>query len=58
MGQCHDMKKGQIYTCGTCGLELKVLAECESCCEHEGQDACSTDEFNFICCGEPLKLKE
>lgn len=58
MGKCHDMKVGDIYACGTCGIELKVIKECESCCEHDDEGACSTDHCNFMCCGEELQLKK
>jgi hypothetical protein len=52
------MKIGDIYTCGKCGLELKVLKGCEECCEHEDEGACTTEHCNFICCGEELTLKK
>lgn len=56
MGICHDMKKNQVYVCETCGLELKVIKECETCCENEG--ACGIEECNFVCCGESLALRK
>lgn len=54
------MKKGEIYVCADCGLELEVIAECHdaepdsSCCctEQEGGDDC-----NISCCGKPLAKK-
>lgn len=55
MVTCHDMRVGQVYVCEGCGLELKVLHECEEC--HEETCSCET-ECDFSCCGEPLKLKE
>ena len=57
MSSCHDMAKGEVYTCAKCGLELQVLRECDNkgkadCeCHEEGED-CS-----FSCCGQPLTKK-
>ena len=28
---CNDMKMGQVYVCGECGVELKVVNECKEC---------------------------
>ncbi len=47
---CSEMKLGQVYVCGDCGLELKVVKECD--CE-EGSCSCSDLE----CCGGTLTLK-
>ena len=58
MGICHDMKEGQIYWCKTCGLELKVVKGCESCCSGTEEGACSDENCTFTCCGEALQLKE
>jgi hypothetical protein len=58
---CHEMKMGQIYVCGECGLELEVVKECrdvgtpaEDCGCHEGGDA---EPCVFSCCGHTLRLK-
>ena len=48
--KCSQMKLGQVYTCEDCGLELKVVKECD-CTE----DSCSCDDAS--CCGDELKLK-
>ncbi len=58
MSSCHDMKKGDIYVCGDCGIELQVIKECE----HSGSDdecACHDDggDCGFTCCNQPLKKK-
>lgn len=37
----------QILYCDTCGVELKVIKDCDSTC------VC-----NIICCDKPMKLKE
>ena len=49
---CHDMKKGQVYYCPDCGLEIKIVNECKQCCGDEDNCGCS-----FSCCGSDLKLK-
>ena len=36
MANCHAMELGQVYVCGDCGLQLKVVSECEEC----GADTC------------------
>ncbi len=50
---CHDMKKGQVYACEECGLEIKIVNECSECCGDDGECGCS-----FHCCGEELTLIE
>ncbi|MBN1885489.1 MAG: hypothetical protein JW876_08210 [Candidatus Krumholzibacteriota bacterium] len=55
MPECHEMKKGQIWRCEDCGLELEVVAECSEC--GEGSD-CAAEPCEFTCCGGPLTLKE
>jgi hypothetical protein len=52
---CSDMKKDQIYTCPSCGIELQVVKECTECAE---DDTCCKDPCSFSCCGVPLMLKE
>ncbi|MHA2427117.1 MAG: hypothetical protein ACXADB_03705 [Candidatus Hermodarchaeia archaeon] len=54
---CHDMKKGQIFTCADCGLELQVTAECTECETPEGSCGCEAP-CTFECCGKPLSLKK
>lgn len=53
MATCADMKVGQVYVCGDCGLELKVVKECDC---SSGAEECSCSAAD--CCGGPLKLKE
>jgi hypothetical protein len=59
MPNCHEMKRGEIYYCEECGIELKVMKECkntekpaEECECHPGHDPCT-----FSCCGSELKKK-
>lgn len=46
--KCSEMKRGQIYVCGDCGLELKVVKECDC-----SEDSCTEPG----CSGEGLTLK-
>jgi hypothetical protein len=41
------VKVDQILCCDKCGVELKVIKDCDSTC------AC-----NIICCKQPMKAKE
>jgi hypothetical protein len=43
----EPVKMNQILHCDTCGVELKVIKDCDSTC------AC-----NIICCEQPMKLEE
>ena len=43
----EPVKTGQILYCDKCGVELKVIKDCDSTC------AC-----NIICCGEPMRIQE
>ena len=57
MASCDEMKKGQVYVCPGCGLELQVVTECEDC----GSDAATctcTEDCEIACCGKPLQLKQ
>jgi hypothetical protein len=31
MSSWQEMKKGQVYECGECGLKLQVIQECTAC---------------------------
>ena len=59
MISCHDMKKGEVYVCADCGIELQVIKECkeagtssEDCACHADGDPCT-----FSCCGKELQKK-
>ncbi len=55
---CNEMKMNQVYVCESCGLELKVVKECDECGE-ESSAACGCKEAcSFECCGEPMKLRD
>ena len=55
---CHDMKKGDVFACEECGLQLKVVEECATCGLSEGGECgCNDEEGNectFSCCGQDL----
>jgi hypothetical protein len=55
MARCDDLHEGDVYVCEKCGLEIEVIEECS----HDDEDAdetCRVEEF--VCCGEPMTLKE
>jgi hypothetical protein len=56
MPSCHEMKKGEIYVCEDCGLEIQVVKECKDCGQEEAACGCDED-CNFACCGEEMKKK-
>jgi hypothetical protein len=57
MINCHEMRKGQVYYCEGCGLELQVISECKSCGTPAEECECP-EPCTFQCCGQSLKLKQ
>ena len=59
MTSCHDMKEGEIYVCESCGLELKVMKECDDTGTPAEECGCGDDSSHctFTCCGGALKKK-
>lgn len=55
MASCHEMKKGEVYLCEECGIELQVVAECKDA----GNASCGTggESCTFSCCGKELVKK-
>ncbi len=53
MAKCADMRLGQVYVCGDCDLELKVVKECDC---SSGTEECAYSAAE--CCGGQLQLKE
>jgi hypothetical protein len=51
-----EMKKGEIYYCDECSLELLVTKECEG--YGTSEDTCEHVECRFVCCDKFLKLKK
>jgi hypothetical protein len=60
MTSCSQMKMDQVYYCEDCGLELKVVKECDECgTETSSSTTCGcTEQCSFECCGEPMKLRD
>ncbi len=56
MPNCHEMELGQIYFCEHCGLELKVVHECDQ--HGTDPETCECAPCEFACCEGPLTLKE
>ena len=56
MPRCDEMREGEVYYCEHCGLEIEVIEECSHDEDEEAEVVCRSDEF--MCCGEPLTLKE
>ncbi|MBI0583645.1 MAG: hypothetical protein ISF22_05390 [Methanomassiliicoccus sp.] len=58
MPGCSDMKMDQVYVCGECGLELKVVKECTECGTEQSSQSCGcVQECSFDCCGSPMRLQ-
>jgi hypothetical protein len=53
MSSCTEMKIDEVYVCEDCGLELKVVKECDS--GAEGACACGCV---LSCCEKPLTRKQ
>jgi hypothetical protein len=55
MASCHEMKKGEVYVCEDCGIELQVIKDCKD----SGKDACGigSEPCGFSCCGKELVRK-
>ncbi len=51
---CSTMKKGDVYTCKNCGIEIKVT---KACSDESEMGECGCGEIEFSCCGEPLQKK-
>lgn len=45
MANCCDMKKGEIYTCEDCDIELQVIKQCDSSNEKCGIIMCGSSEL-------------
>jgi len=56
MPVCSEMKKGDIYVCEECGLEIQIIRECTECGTADSE--CSDETCDFVCCNQPLELKK
>lgn len=52
MANCSEMKKGDIFLCKTCGLELQVTKACT--CDAGGKGSCTVP---LNCCGKKMNKK-
>ena len=52
MANCAEMKKGDFFTCKTCGLELKVVKTCS--CTAGKEVSCTVP---LQCCGKDMVKK-
>jgi hypothetical protein len=59
MANCHEMKQNEIYTCAACGIELKVVKECQDPVAGSGDCGChpAANPCTFSCCGVELTKK-
>lgn len=59
MASCHDMRKGEVYVCEDCGLELQVVGECRDVGTPADECGCHTTAgpCTFSCCGKELVKK-
>lgn len=51
---CAELKVDQVWVCEVCGLQIKIVKECN--CLQEGADTCNHDAC-VMCCGRPLTLR-
>jgi hypothetical protein len=49
---CSEMKKGDVFYCATCGLELQVQKPCT--CGSASGPSCTVP---LQCCGKDMKKK-
>ena len=60
MPTCHEMKKGEIYVCSDCGLEIQVTKECGDPADAPADCGCfkpSAPDNTLACCGKELIKK-
>jgi hypothetical protein len=56
MASCHDMRMDEVYECKECGLQVKVIKECEEV--GTPAETCECGPCVIGCCGEELTKKE
>jgi hypothetical protein len=52
MANCAEMKKGDVFVCNSCGLQLEVVNPCT--CGTESGEACSVP---LKCCNQDMTKK-
>lgn len=55
MSCCVELRLNQIWVCETCGLEIKIVKECD--CLTKGGIVCEPSAC-LTCCDKQLKLKK
>jgi hypothetical protein len=51
MANCGEMKKGDVFVCKTCGLELQVTKPCT--CQSSSEKACTVP---LECCNKEMTM--
>ena len=57
MVSCNMMKKGEVWGCKECGIEIEVIRECDKA-EISSYECSSEGGCSFTCCGEDLVKKK
>lgn len=55
MAGCYEMKKGDIYVCEDCGLEIQIIKECTDCDPNTA--TCGCEDCSFVCCDKEMVKK-
>ncbi len=55
MPVCREMKKGDVYYCKDCGVEITITKECVDC--GKPTSSCECGPCTFVCCDKELELK-
>lgn len=58
---CHDYKKGDVFECQECGMQLQVITECKNAANESGDCVCHDESqphaCMLSCCGHELQRK-
>ena len=60
MSSCKELKKGDLFHCPDCGLEVQVVAECRDVSSGTVDCGCREPQPNgcvLSCCGRELARK-
>ena len=55
MAVCNEMKKGDLFYCKSCNLEMRVEKPCD--CDNEDDMVGTHCSVPLQCCGKPLIKK-
>ena len=56
MAVCNEMKKGDLFYCKSCNLEMRVEKPCD--CDNEDDMVGTHCSVPLQCCGKPLIKKQ